>query len=57
MLTNSAVYDGNIGFVEMVEFYRKASPKQIKLMGVYIESGDWNKFKVLIERVLGVTLR
>lgn len=50
-------YKGNIGFVELVKFYRQASPKQIKEMEIVIGKGDWESFKDLINRVLGVKLQ
>ena len=52
-----AAYPGNIGFVEMVEFYKVASNPEIKEMEKIIKKGDWNKFKELITKVTGRDLK
>lgn len=49
-------YEGNIGFEEMVNFYRTASSKDINLMEKIIKEEDWLGFKNLIRRVIGVSL-
>lgn len=54
---NEASYPGNIGFQEMAEFYRKATPKQIKQMEKIVKNGEFDKFKNLIRKVLGVRLK
>jgi hypothetical protein len=51
-----SAYPGNIGFKEMVVFYQKASKEQINQMEKIIAGNDWNKFKELIKKVLGVIL-
>lgn len=56
-ILNEFAYKGNIGFVELVKFYRKASPKELKEMESVIGKGDWEAFKSLIEQVLGVKLK
>jgi len=56
-ILNELAYKGNIGFMELVKFYRKASPKEIKEMEGIIGKGDWEAFKSLIEQVLGVKLQ
>lgn len=52
-----AVSAFNIGFEEMVKFYNQASPKEIKQMEKIVKSNNWNKFKALIKKVLGVDLK
>jgi predicted choloylglycine hydrolase len=52
-----AVYKFNIGFEEMVKFYNKANPQEVKKMERIIKNNDWTKFKVLIKQVLGVELQ
>ena len=54
---NEAAYPGNMGFEEMVKFYRKASDKEIDQMEEVIRKGDWTEFKALVHKVLGVTLK
>ena len=39
-ILNEFAYKGNIGFVELVKFYRKASPKELKEMEAIIGKGD-----------------
>lgn len=52
-----AAYPGNIGFEELIEFYKKASKSEITKMEKIIESGSWDKFKSMIEKVVGVKLK
>ena len=56
-IVNEAAYDANIGFEEMVTFWKKASESQITDMERIIKSGDWTDFKILIKKVVGVTLK
>ena len=55
--TDEVVSPNNIGFEEMAKFYQKANPQQIKHMEKVIKAEDWNGFKLLIHKVLGVKLR
>jgi hypothetical protein len=54
---DEAAYPGNIGFEEMVEFYKVASKPEISEMEKLIKKGDWNKFKDLIKKVTGKDLK
>lgn len=54
---NEAAYTGNIGFEEMVKFYKKATPAQEKEMDTAVRKNDLKKFKELIKTVLGVALK
>jgi len=51
-----ASYAGNLGFEEMVKFYRAASDTEIDMMERVIKKNDWSSFKKLVEKVLGITL-
>ena len=51
-----AAYRFNVGFEEMVKFYNQATPAQIKQMEKIVKTNNWNKFKALIKKVLGVEL-
>ncbi len=53
---NEAAYVANIGFEELVKFYRVASNSEIDEMEDIIEKGNWDLFKRLIRKVLGVVL-
>lgn len=50
-------YKGNIGFQEMVQFYQSASPEEIDQMERIVKSGDWQAYKKLIKKKLGVSLK
>lgn len=50
-------YKGNLGFQEMVSFYRQASEEEIDLMEKIVSKGDWDGFRALIKKVIGVTLK
>lgn len=52
-----ASYAMNVGFEEMVNFYQKASNSEIKQMEKIIKKEDWNAFKKMIKKVLGVNLQ
>jgi hypothetical protein len=51
-----ASYAGNIGFVEMVQFYQKATAQQIKQMESLVKKNSWIGVKKLFKNVLGVQL-
>lgn len=52
-----AVGKFNIGFEEMVKFYNQATPQDIKQMEKIIKKNDWDRFKALIKKTLGVELQ
>jgi len=52
-----ASYSGNIGFEEMTKFYKKASEEDINKMEKFLNNNDWEGFKKLIKKVLGVLLK
>lgn len=52
-----AAYKFNIGFEEMVRFYNQASPREIRQMEKIVKTNNWQKFKALIKKVLGVELK
>lgn len=54
---NEKSYSGNIGFEEMARFYQEADNKKIKKMERIIKSEDWEAFKLLIRKVLDVSLK
>lgn len=56
MFLKELSYSDNIGVIEMVKFYQIATPSQIKEMEALVKKKDWNSFKALISRVLGVNL-
>lgn len=55
-IIQEAAYAGNIGFVEMVQFYQEASQSEIKKMESLIKKGSWKGVKALFKKVLGVEL-
>jgi hypothetical protein len=40
-----------------MQFYKKANPEEISVMEKIIKASDWNGFKNLIKKVLGVSLK
>jgi enolase len=50
-------YEGNIGFAEMVEFYKSASNMDISRMEEVVRKEDWEGFKKLIRKVTGTQLK
>lgn len=49
-------YPGNVGVMEMVKFYEKASSQESDEMNKIVGQGNWSAFKQLIQRVLGIEL-
>jgi enolase len=54
---DEATYEGNIGFEEMVDFYKKSTESEYNSMEDAISRNDWVAFKKLIKRVVGVNLK
>lgn len=54
---NEAAYQNNIGFEEMVKFYKNATRAQSAQMDKIIIAEDWEAFKKLIKTVTGVSLK
>ena len=52
-----ASYFGNLGVIEMVKFYKKATKNQIKQMEKIVSDNDMNGFKKLIKQVIGVEIK
>jgi len=52
-----AAYPGNIGFEEMVKFYKLASEEELETMEKVIDKNDWEKFKELIKKVIETELQ
>lgn len=50
-------YKGNIGFEEMVRFMDVADQSQIVKMELFIKNNDWQGFKKLIEKILGIKIK
>lgn len=49
-------YKKNMGAVEMFEFFQKASNTDIQKMKDIVEKNDWEGYKKLIKKVLGIEL-
>jgi len=52
-----ASYAGNIGFEEMVMFYRKAKDDDIKKMEIMIRKKSWIGVKKLFKKILDIELK
>jgi len=57
MKLREAAYEGNLGAIEMMKFYQKASPTDIKRMEQFLRKGAWQKAWDLLKKVTGVLLR
>jgi len=56
-ILTEAAYAGNMGIMEMIEFYKKATKNQIKEMEKAAKDKDWEAFRSIIKDVLGVELK
>lgn len=54
---DEASYEGNIGFEEMVKFYQIADNDEINKIEDIIKKNDWDNFKRIIKKVIGVNLK
>jgi HPt (histidine-containing phosphotransfer) domain-containing protein len=52
-----ASYKGNIGFMEMVQLYQKATPKEVEEIEEIIRKNDWDEYKRIVKRILGINLK
>jgi hypothetical protein len=53
---NEAAYAGNLGFMELVKFHKKATPDQKKQLQSHIQNKKHEEFRNLIKSVTGVQL-
>jgi hypothetical protein len=53
---DEATYAGNIGMMELVKFYSKASPKDKNMLQSYIKNKKHNEAWKLVQDVTGVKL-
>lgn len=56
-LDELAAYTGNLGFMELTEFYNKADKTEIAKLEKLIKNDDWEGFKRIIQQVIGVKLK
>jgi len=56
-MIDEAAYKGNIGALEMVQLYQKATAKEIKEIEKIVNNGDWVSYKKIVKRILGVSLK
>jgi len=49
-------YPGNMGILEMIEFYKNASKKEVKMMEKAAKNRDWDAFRKIIKDTIGVEL-
>lgn len=52
-----AAYQGNIGFVEMINFTQKATAIEQETMDQAVNAEDWTAYQAIISQVLGVDLK
>lgn len=52
-----AAYQGNIGFVEMIQFSNKATDTEQAAMDLAVSTEDWAVYQAIISKVLGVNLK
>jgi len=51
-----AAYQGNIGFVEMMQIMDKANASQMKRLDAIVAKNDWTAYKKLVKEVTGTKL-
>lgn len=54
---HDAAYEGNMGIMELMNFYDVATQSEIKQMEDILKRDDWDAFKKLIFKVLKVQLK
>jgi hypothetical protein len=53
---NEAVYSGNVGVMELIQFHKKATSAQKKQLQSHIQNKKHKEFRDLIQTVTGVKL-
>jgi tRNA A37 methylthiotransferase MiaB len=53
---NEAVYSGNVGVMELIQFHKKATPAQKKQLQSHIQNKKHKEFRDLIQKVTGTKL-
>jgi hypothetical protein len=56
-MIKEAAYKGNLGMIEMLELYKKASKKEIEELEIAIKKEDWEAYKKIVKRVLNINLK
>ena len=56
-LIKEASYVGNLGAVEMMQFYQKATDADIKKMEYFLKKGSLTGIKKLFKKILGIELK
>lgn len=57
MKLKEATYEGNLGAIEMMKFYQKASDADIRKMERLLDKEAWKKAWELLKKITGVKLR
>ena len=57
MKLKESAYEGNLGAIEMMKFYQKASDSDIKKMERFLDKKAWKKAWELLKKITGVALR
>ena len=52
-----ASYKGNIGAIEMMKLFKNASDKEMMKIDKVINKEDWEGYKKLVKKILGVNLK
>lgn len=55
-LVTELSYAGNLGVMELVDFYDRASNSQVSMLQNFIDAKKWDKAHALIQKVTGVKL-
>ena len=56
-MIKEAVYKGNLGAMEYFQLIQKASKKEEKEIEKAVKEGDWDTYKKLVKKILGITLK
>lgn len=51
-----AAYRGNLGLMELAKFYAVANDEEKALMKQITDNKDWEGFRALVKKVLGIQL-
>lgn len=52
-----AVYKGNIGAIEMMKLFKNATEKEMVSIEKVIKKEDWEGYKKLVKKILGINLK
>jgi len=56
-MIKEAAYKGNLGVMEYFQLIQKANKKEVKEIEKAVKEEDWETYKKLVKKILGINLK